>query len=101
MLLHNSHAELVSASKFMKIIAFIKRNISVFSVLILILIFGFLLDILNNLNILKDVLTQIFFFTIIILLTIDLVLKGVIKSRITLNIAELFLLLIIISIRYI
>jgi|LakMenEpi03Aug12_release.lakeMendotaPanAssembly.Ray.scaffolds.fasta_scaffold3075254_2 hypothetical protein len=86
----------------MKAITFIKRNISVFSVVIIIMIFGLLSDIFQyNLNILKDAITLIFLFSIIILFSIDLVLKGIIKNRITLNIIELFLIILIFSIRYI
>jgi hypothetical protein len=66
------------------------------------MIFGLLSDIFQyNLNILKDAITLIFLFSIIILFSIDLVLKGIIKNRITLNIIELFLIILIFSIRYI
>lgn len=99
-LIHNCHAELVSESMFMKIIAFIKKNISVFSVFALIILFS-ILFIHSNKNDFIHAKALVNFFKIILLIVVfiililDLLLKKYFSDKIKLNTIQIITIIIV------
>lgn len=89
----------------MQAVEFIKRNISVFNVISLLLLFYIFKDYLFN-NIIEDLyglkkmFTFFVLFIIFIISIIDILFKKYIKSRLSLNISELFISLILFLIIY-
>jgi hypothetical protein len=84
----------------MKVIEFIKRNISVFNVIALFIFLFFIKLLINtDLSSCKGPVIFIFLFLSIIFLMLDFVTKILIKSRLKLNILQ-FVILIILSILF-
>ena len=89
----------------MKVIEFIKRNISVFNVISFLLLFFIFKDYLfyntiEDLYGLKIIFNLFVLFIILIISIIDILFKKYIKSRLSLNIFELFISLILFLIIY-